>query len=109
MAHFGVDQPVDSPPVGKAASANPRPDRQVHEILQSLPGAPHAFADCCGIDVGIHCHRQSQALAKRADHIRILPTRFRRGGDVAKFRGLRVQIDRAKTGHPNRRQRFLDI
>src|SRR6185312_9576615 len=84
VAHLRMKHAMQNLPVHERAAADASSDRQIHEIRDGLSGSPARFCQGGCVDISIEPDRHVKRGADCADKIEVLPTQFRRGGDVAK-------------------------
>ncbi len=84
------------------STADARSHGHVDTILNILRGAPLCFGKRRGIDIGLKCDRDGQFLRKRRNQVTVAPGGFGGRGDIAIGGGRRIEINRAKTGEPER-------
>ena len=99
-----MHQPVKNAAVDDRAAADAGANGEIKKVGQVLGRAPAGLAERGGVDVGIKTNWHAQSIAHCARQIVILPSRLRRGGDVAKCKRSAVQINRPERADPHRLQ-----
>ena len=101
VTHFRMQQTMQQFPIPTKSPANPRADREIKHRFTPLPRAPAVFGQRRGIDIRIEGHGDIEGLAEMAKHVRILPSRFGRGGDFPIIRRARRDPRRSKGPNAN--------
>ena len=96
VTHLGMDQPVHQLSADKPAAADAGADRQVQERVQPLRRAPLRFAHRGHVDVRVEADLQAQFSPQHACELRVPPTGFGRGRDVAERRRSWIRVDRSE-------------
>ena len=104
VAELGVDEAVHERSADHRAAADPRPDRDVTEGVESPGGAPALLAERGRVDVGVEGDRYRKPAADLLADVGVRPARLRRRRDVSPGRGRRLAVDGAERADADRRR-----